>query len=240
MQLRTPVLVFLVAAGGLVACQSTSTTYTPQNGTTYGASPESPAVARLHLPAPYDSMIDLSDPRVASACTAPNVKIPGDYISLLAAGDVKGGTFSIPATAIVASWSSAEYTLGTPTPKPTATPKASPTPKPKFEKVWIYSGTYSLTKSKQTGCTILVTTQSGKPLEPGLPFNASTDGFVQYTQANVNVGKTKLSGTISETISGLSASGGKGSVTLFTMKGSSYDTGTITLTSRVGASFPIF
>ena len=68
---------------------------------------------RASLPAPFDKLSALIPDD--SGCDAPNMKIPGTYISMAAFGNQKGTTFT--STAGISFWMIAKYTKGT---KPTA------------------------------------------------------------------------------------------------------------------------
>jgi hypothetical protein len=229
MKIRSLTLAFLFAAGALVACHGSSS-FTPLSGGTDDSS--STALARAHLPAPFDELASQLA-NGAGSCTAPDVRIPGDYITMIAGGTAKGSTFTTKG-ALVADWSMDRYTKTSkpkPTPPPSPTPKGSPTPKPIA--VWIYSGTYETKKTKETGCATLITSQNGKSIFPGVGSGVSENSVV-FKDLYVKT-KNLYSGSLSETITGLSATGGHGSATLTSAKGKPYDTAVITLTGRISS-----
>jgi hypothetical protein len=232
MKIKSLTLAFLFAAGVLAACHGVSP-FTPQSGGMDDSS--SAALARIHLPAPFDELASQL-PNGAGSCTAPDVKIPGKYITMIAGGTAKGSTFTTKGS-IVAEWSLDEYTKGTkpsPTPPTTPTPKGSPTPKP--IKVWIYTGTWMTKRTKETGCATLITTQDGKPLFPGIGSGVSENSVV-FKDLYVKSKEVGKPGSLFETFTGLSATGGHGSATLTSSKGKPYDTAVITLTGRISSKF---
>ena len=219
MKLRTTLLAFVCSAAVLAACQGGST-YAPATATMNDASQASHF--RVSLPAPFDKLAALM-PDV-SGCDAPNLKIPGTYISMAAFGNQKGATFT--STAGISFWMIEKYSKGTkptPTPStgPTATPTTGPTPKP--VQVFFYTGTYTTKKTKQTGCAILFVTKSHKPIIKGFGSGIA-GGDPQFSQPYIKTSKPSVIGNLSLTITGLSASGGHGNAVLMTMQGKRYDT----------------
>jgi hypothetical protein len=232
MKLRTTLLAFVCSAAVLAACQGGST-YAPATATMNDAAQGSHF--RAPLPAPFDKVSALQPD--ASGCDAPNMKIPGNYISMAAFGNQKGTTFTSTA-GILSTWTLSKYTKGTkPTPGPSNSPTTPPTtgPTPKPVQVFYYTGTYTTKKSKQTGCAILFVTKSHKPIIKGFGSGFG-GGNPQFSQPYVNSTET-LFGSLSLTITGLSASGGHGNAVLKTMKGKAYDTATFTLTKRISSIF---
>ena len=157
---------------------------------------------------------------------------------MFAFGTQKGTTFT--SVKGLSFWSLAKYTKGTkptptPSPGPTPTPTTAPSPKP--VRIYLYSGTYATHKTKQGGCAILYITTSLKPIEKGVVGNGLAGGMPQSNVPYVDSTYIADVGTLSFTITGLSASGGHGSAVLTTMKGKPYDTATFTLTKRITGIF---
>ena len=232
MRLRTTLLAFVCSAAILAACQGGST-YAPATATMNDAAQGSHF--RAPLPAPFDKLSALQPDD--SGCDAPNMKIPGTYISMAAFGSQKGTTFT--STAGISFWMIAKYTKGT---KPTATPSTGPTaspttgPTPKPVPVFFYTGTYTTKKTKQTGCALLFVTKSHKPIIKGFGSGIA-GGDPQFSEPYINEGAPSVTGNLSLTITGLSASGGHGNAVLRTMKGKTYDTAVFTLTKRISEIF---
>jgi hypothetical protein len=236
MKRRTTTLAFLFTAA-LAACQGVST-FAPPAGSMDDAS--TGQSIRAPLPAPYDTILS-SFPDASEACNAPNVKIPGKYISMVASGGTKGSTFT--SSGALNLWLLEKATKGTkPTPTPSSKPTGNPstgptaTPKPKPIDVYFYTGTYRTRRSKETGCAILIVSVSGKAISKGEGSGIGVN-TVQYAAKYVNVDALTF-GPLQETVSNLSASGGRGSVTMKTAKGKLYDTASITLTKRVEIKYP--
>jgi hypothetical protein len=191
----------------------------PQAGT---LSPNS-LPALKHYPS-IDAMIGDS----ASICSAKPVKVPGDYVFMLASGNLTAGTFATAG----GDWFEEEYQLGTPAPHPTPTPGVTPTPS-KGQRLYFYYGTYHLVKSNETGCAFLIATQSGKVFK-GDTYNALGLGTVVTNVKYLRIGDSfKNSGTLTMTISHVTPTSGSGSATLLTGKGKPYDSATISLTGRI-------
>lgn len=232
MRLRTTLLAFVCSAAILAACQGGST-YAPATATMNDAAQGSHF--RAPLPAPFDKLSALMPDD--SGCDAPNMKIPGSYISMIAFGTQKGTTFT--SGDFLSTWLVTKYTKGTkptPTPStgPTATPTTGPTPKP--VQVFLYTGTYTTKKTKQTGCAILFVTKNHHAIEKGAG-SGFAGGDPQFSQPFINQSSASLEGPLTLTITGLSASGGHGNAVLKTMKGKTYDTAVFTLTKRVSSIF---
>lgn len=155
-------------------------------------------------------------------CTAPYAKVPGEYIVLESVGNFHNGRYA--SSAEFSSWTEVRYESGGT--RPTASP--SP-PAPEYA----YYGTYKLDKHKQAGCAFLFVTQSGQPF-PGLTENALTSG-APIVKVHFHVKVLTQQGPLSVRFTKITASGGKGSMTL-TQGGVAYDTGTIDLVGR--ASVP--
>jgi hypothetical protein len=160
------------------------------------------------------------DANPKGTCTAPIYKVPGTYVGLVAFGNVAAGTF----TSQTGLWVQSVYKPGT-MPTPSAIPSAKPGP-PEF----VYVGTYAMKKSKITGCAVLLTTQNGKPFKHSTQ-NAFGVGSPLVKAKGLSISPV-TTGNLTMTITGLSASGGKGSAILTTSAGAPYDTATITLTAR--------
>jgi hypothetical protein len=163
----------------------------------------------------------------------PNELIPGTYTSITAQGHITGTTFTAKIGVGSSIWERFTYVLAKPTPTPTPTPKHTPTPKPTPtptpQPLYFYFGTYivkHVAKVDTTGCATIIATQNGANIK-GATYNSinldhpSFAKPVRSTFAGLGT-VTKL------TITGLSASGGKGTFLL-----SNGFTGTITLTRRV-------
>jgi hypothetical protein len=236
MKLQATMVAFLFASAALAACQG-GTTYAPQTGAPGDTSQG--AMGRAPLPAPFDRIASAL-PDAAGTCTAPDAKLPGNYISMLADGTAKGTTFTT-ATGGISSWSLDKYSKAAkPKPTPSPSPGTSPTPNPKTIEVWVYTGTYVTAKTKQTGCATVIASKSGRPLEPGIGSGIGTNS-VQFSAPYWKTGNKPLAtGLLSETVTGLSASGGKGTAVLTSSKGATYDTATITLTGRTLIKLPVF
>jgi hypothetical protein len=231
MRIRSMTLALLFTASALAACHGASS-FTPQTSD-WGAASQA-RLAGASLPAPFDA-IALRTNAAGSQCDAPNVKIPGTYLEMISSGTVKGSTYT--SGKLVSVWFSSKYTVDTkPTPTPTGQPTSGPTATPRPVEIYYYTGTYTTKITKQSGCAVIIATVNGKPIISGLLGNGIGENSVQYTQPNVN-SKTLATGPMSETILGLSASGGHGTATLKTSKGQLYDTATITLTKRTETKF---
>ena len=102
---------------------------------------------------------------------------------------------------------------------------------PKPFTIYFYTGTYTTKKTKQTGCAILFYTTSGKPIDPGT--GAISANSPQFAYPYIDASASIASGSMTEKITGLSATGGHGTAILTSMKGKAYDTATITLTKRI-------
>jgi hypothetical protein len=219
MRLRSLTFVLLFAAGVLAACQSSPNSYLPQSGGSPAYS--SPALS-AHWP------LGGPMPEAASLCNVHPVHVPGKHIVLIANGTLKGSTFTTLAGG--GFWFLEPYTVGTPGPTPT--PGVTPTPGGPPE--WIYYGTYTLKHKHESGCALLIATQSGKPFKKS-KANAIGLGTVVTRQKWVNIGLYTALGPLTMKITGISATGGHGSASLKTRKGAKYDTATITLVGRISS-----
>lgn len=162
----------------------------------------------------------------AATCTAKPVPIPGTYVTFVAAGTVKGTTFT--ASSGSAFYFLEKFTKATPppTPTPTASPTTGPTPPPE----WYYYGTYALKKNKG-GCAYLIATVNGKPFK-GTHYNGIGSGAPKFTQKWWNVSIVS-EGPMTMIVKNLSASGGTGSLTLMKPAGGTFDTGTVHFVGRM-------
>lgn len=120
-----------------------------------------------------------------------------------------------------------------PTPPPTTSPSAvpSPTQPPTDQPTYLYIGKYTLSKNKQTGCAIVITTQSGKPFTgskyAGLAVGTPLIKYPKHFKTTV-----VDQGPVSVKLTKLSSKGGSGKATLLLKNGGTFDTATVTLTSR--------
>jgi hypothetical protein len=181
---------------------------TPQSGDA------SPATA-IHAPKP--------------SCTAKPATVPGKYVGMFAVGTLSGTTF----TSVFGQWSLLQYTKAVPAGSSASTPAPKPTPIPS----WLYEGTYTMTKTKKQGCMLLVIGAAVKPDASG----AATNGVVVAAppaptkKFSVTIGEL---GVLSMKLTGLSASGGRGTATLLTPQLKTYDTATIVLSKRTNLNNP--
>jgi len=206
-------LVVVLAIGVFAGCRG-ATNYVPVASAPNSVRAIAPNVQSL-----------LSDTTIAAACTNGTAKVPGTYILMVAFGNVKSSKFTSQTGSL---WLQERYVKATPgpTPKPSTVPSAKPGPPD-----YIYTGTYALKNSKQTGCAVLMTTENGKPFA-GTTQNAFAVGAPVVKAKAYNLVSTGVTGNLVLTIASLSASGGRGSAKLTTMTGTLYDTATITLTAR--------
>jgi hypothetical protein len=111
----------------------------------------------------------------------------------------------------------------TPTPTPTTPPTIGPVPTPSGTDYVAYTGAYILggfngsgySVSPTTGCLLLLTTQSGQPIQPGGGFNASGTGTPLFDTFLGVSAVAVASGSITTfTITGLGASSGNGTFNL--------------------------
>jgi len=211
-----PLLV--LAAGVLVACQGTPSA-TPMGDASVAAPTRvAPGLAQ-HWPA-GETMPDL-----ATFCGGiKDSKIPGKYVFMISSGNLTGGSFDGKGT-----WFVFDYSLGTPGPTPT--PGVSPSPI-KGEPLYLYYGSYTLTKGNQSGCAFIAVTQSGKPLKSE-KVNAFGVGTIIADVKYLRLELTSTEGIFSETVTGVTPTTGSGHLTLLTTKGKSYATGTITIVGRL-------
>jgi hypothetical protein len=209
MKIRSTALALLCGAA-FTACHGASG-YTPQAGNS------SPATT-LALPA-----------AAPQACTAKPASVPGKYIGMFASGTLTGKTF----TSLFGQWSLLAYKKGA-----AASPATKAAPKPTPSPSWLYAGTYTMTKSKQKGCVLLVAGQAVKPdASASSSDNAVVFGAPAIKGTNYRVEVTEL-GLLSMKVTGLSASGGRGTATLLTQQLKPYDTATIVFSKRTSVNAP--
>jgi hypothetical protein len=147
--------------------------------------------------------------------------IPGTYTTFDVAGQVNRGAFT--STSAVSHWAQARWVASGPvaTAQPTGAPIAS----------YVYYGTYALNEHKTRGCAYLSTRVGGNSY-PTTKFNAAAEGTQNF--ATPATEKTPFyTGRVKGTITGLSKSGGSGTLTLVAKNGLTFDTVTITLIGRV-------
>jgi hypothetical protein len=201
----------IVAAAGILAACHSSENYAPPT----------PAPASLPMVAHEANVPGSPRNMHLPDCKVSVAKLPGTAIIMDSEGDVKNGTYST----IDGSWVEGKVT-------PTAAPSASPAsePSPPVESVYVYVGTYRLKKTRQIGCAYLVTSLEGKPLVGN--DNATLTAAPDFSSDSFAFKRTNQ-GRLIAMVSGLSASGGSGTLTLKTASGGTYDTGTLALTTRI-------
>jgi hypothetical protein len=158
-------------------------------------------------------------------CPAPYSKVPGTYVVMSTFGTLKNGTFVSAKAPFGGTWAQVAYTRATP--GPTASPTTAPSSPPEY----VYYGSYTLQKKKQTGCATLFTTQSGKDFTD-IPANALSGGAPLVKALNFNL-KVGVIGKLTEKITGVTATSGTGTAILTTSKGKPFDTATIKLVGRL-------
>ncbi len=176
----------------------------------------------------------MTDDSIAAipACTAPVGKIPGQYTSFLATGNVKGTTFT--STSGYSLYFVANYVKATPVPttSPSTGPTTSPTSRPTAPPPeYFYYGTFTLKKGAG-GCVYLIATVSQKPPK-GSKTNAAGLGFPNLKGTYRSKYPLVAEGPLDLKVSGLSASGGSGPLTLLKKTGGTYNTGIVKLTGRM-------
>lgn len=194
----------------------------PASQAVYSTMPAAPNVS-----APLSRLgLGAAMPDKIPACNAPVVGVPGTYISWIAIGNVKMGTFK--ATQAASEYFVLKYAKATPppSPSPTASPTTGPTPPP----MYYYYGTYTLKRGKG-GCAYLLTTVNGKPFK-GTKYNGTALGSPRVAAKYYNTTFVSY-GPMTMTVKHLSASGGRGSFVLLKSGGGTYNTGNVTFTGRV-------
>ncbi|HVA34120.1 MAG TPA: hypothetical protein VNG31_08240 [Candidatus Baltobacteraceae bacterium] len=155
-----------------------------------------------------------------SGCNARKAPLPGTYVVFESDGNVTGKAYS----AIDAFWvEGVARTMPSPSPQPSSDP-VTPT-----QRTYLYSGTYRLEKSAQTGCAYLETTVDGKPLADSRN-NASLSGMPNFGTKLIAFDGGK-SGSLRIGDLRLTANGGHATLTLLSGH-RVYDTASLTLTSR--------
>jgi hypothetical protein len=189
------------------------------------SAPQNASFSENSLPAlKHYSSIDAMVAGAKSLCAAAPVKVPGSYVFMNGSGLVYTGHFE--ATGL---WFVEQYMLETAGPTPT--PGVTPTPD-KSQPVYFYYGTYALKKHKETGCTFVTATQSGKPFKHA-GFNAAVIGRALTSGKFVRGTYTNESGILTLVINRMTASGGNGSAILAFPGGKRYDTASIKITGRI-------
>lgn len=206
----------LTAIVTLAGCHG-STSYVPTAGVAYSAAAAAPSWQSL-----------LTAASVAGSCTKATAKVPGTYILLVAFGNVRNAKFTSVAGSL---WLQERYVTARPGPSPTPSTLPSAKPGPPD---YLYTGSYTLKKSRQTGCAVLLTTQNGKSFK-GSKENAFAVGSPVVKAKAWKIESTGLTGGLTLTVANLSASGGRGSAKLTTSTGAPYDTATIALTARLSS-----
>jgi hypothetical protein len=209
---------FSILVGGLLAACNGASNLMPGSLGSAEDSAQMPALAGM----PSLPHVDATKLK----CPAPYSNVPGTYVVMSAFGTLKGGTF-VTSTSKFSSntWAEVKYTRATP--GPTATPKTPPPTTAEY----LYYGSYTLAKHKQTGCALLSATQNGKDF-PGLPSNALVANAPLTKVVNVNIKVGQL-GKLTEKITGVTPTSGHGTAVLTTSKGAPFDTATITLVGRI-------
>lgn len=222
-------LASLAAVAIFAACYS-SHDYTPTDTTMAEQQTAlQPNLASMPaLPPEAQRAIDQSAATGKVLCNAAVAKIPGQYTILSSIGNVHGSTFT--GSTSLSFWNVVNLQKST-SPPPSPIPSISPTPGANPE--YVYYGTFTL-KNGKGGCAYLIATQNGKPITKQLPGNAIAAGVPRLKILRYKVVPTKLFGKLKITITGLSASGGKGSLTLQTLTTmKTYTTGTMQLVGRI-------
>ncbi|MBV8148169.1 MAG: hypothetical protein JO092_03665 [Candidatus Eremiobacteraeota bacterium] len=215
MKFRSMALVLLCAVAVLVACHGTSN-YVPQDG-----------MGLTDSMLPLDGHWPAGVPAAVTSQVCANIpfsKVPGKYIEMIATGNLSSSKFTGHG-----EWFLEDYKPGSP-----ATPTPGATPKPGKVPAWLYYGSYTLKTSKQTGCAILITSKSGKPIitTNSGKFNGESAGIPVVHVKHWHIVTTTTFGLLSAMITLSSSTSGGGSATLTTETGQPYDTATITLVGR--------
>lgn len=204
------------SAFALASCHGANDGYTPSGAVLQSVEAKRP--------------LQLSGARLSEANAPPATQckfntLPGTYVFTYATGNVRNGTFTPAPGAGTTVWERyhAEST-GMPTPQPTPTPKHPP--------YYFYLGTYT---DKHNGvvdtiaCASFLTTQDGSPLpNTNGKYNAEDVNSPTFSHM-VKITRILGVGTVtSMKISGLSATGGKGTYVL-----SDGSTGVIKFTQRI-------
>jgi hypothetical protein len=215
------------------ACSGPANVY-PGQGQSYSAPVQGSAQTELIRSVLLERLPpDVVDRVLSSAKTVTcgkKERVPGTYALLIASGNVKKTTFTTIAGSL---WELSAITEGTPPPStsPSSSPTTGPTSTPKpTGPEYLYLGDYS-TKKSGHGCAILIATVSHKRFQ-GDTYNAFGIGFPSV-KAKYPRYKLISHGPLAVTISGLSATSGKGKATLKNTTGTTYDTGSISLVERI-------
>jgi hypothetical protein len=157
-------------------------------------------------------------------CRASRAAIPGRYILIYSDGNVTENAY----WSFDAFWAEGTVEGG-------ATGQNGNSPPTPTQRTYLYTGTYQLAKTKQTGCVYLETTVNGKPFASSsnnaslaaLPnFRSKKFAFDGGKGGPVKIGRLKIGAT-----------GGNATLTLI-LKGRQYDTGTLSLTERTIRNAP--
>jgi len=174
----------------------------------------------------------------SSSCSAASTTLPGTYTDLITVGVYSGTTYtaSTGQGQNQSIWETLNFTAATPAPSPTGTiltPTPAPSPTGTPQPVYLWSGMYQL-QSGTSGCFTLITSQDGSPLRI---YNGTNDqGVSGFAEGAPNISSSYNvtyvnSGSLTLTISNLSAGGGSGTTTL-----SNGDSGTIALGARFSST----
>jgi hypothetical protein len=151
-------------------------------------------------------------------CSARRAAIPGTYVLIYSDGNVTANAYR-PFDAF--------WTEGTV--EGAAAEQHGSSPPTPTQRTYLYSGTYSLAKTKQTGCVYLETTVNGKPFESS-SNNASLAAFPNFRSEKFTFDGAK-GGPVKIGRLKIGATGGNATLTLI-LEGRTYDTGTLSLTER--------
>ncbi len=162
-------------------------------------------------------------------CSAPAATLPGTYVTVAALGEIRHGRFA--GRPLRSLWVQASFVAASPPPStgPSATPSILPSLPP--VRAYLYYGSFTLAKTHQTGCAYVVASKSGRPI-PGTGANAAL-AAVPNLASWFSISGISARGYALTKISHLNASGGSGTLVLENSTGTTFDTGTVTLTGRL-------
>jgi hypothetical protein len=157
-------------------------------------------------------------------CRSRRAPIPGTYILIYSDGNVTANAYR----SIDAFWAEGTVEGG-------ATQRDGNSPPAPTQRTYLYSGTYQLTRTKQTGCVYLETTVNGKPFDSSRN-NASLAALPNFRSKNFTFDGGK-GGPVKIGPLKIAATGGNATLTL-SLKGRQYDTGMLSLTERTIRNAP--